>query len=248
MPNERSLKMENRKIMSLWPTNKKRYDDSWQRIFGCQYKQIPLNNNNNKFILVDEDDFDAVSKYIWTYHKISNREEAVTQDKTTKKQIKIHRMILNLIASDKVFVDHINHNGLDNRKCNLRICSNKQNQANQLVKAGGSSIYKGVRYNHGKWEASIGDNGNYVYIGSFDNELDAAKAYDQKAVELNGEFALINFPNARRCPTCGSCGYIKKEFTCGICLDKGFHLDWSPTEKRFIETVCLYCGSGKKKI
>ena len=104
-------------------------------------------------------------------------------------------------------VDHINHNGLDNRRENLRVATQSQNSANgQKAKTWRgrpvSSAYKGVckinnegKWNHGKWHCSIKENGKKLFMGYFDNEEEAARTYDAKAKELHGEYAYLNFPD-----------------------------------------------------
>lgn len=89
-------------------------------------------------------------------------------------------------------VDHINGNKLDNRKSNLRICTDAENARNSSKKSGN---FKGVQWRSDKhkFRARIMDNGKEIFIGYFTNEIEAAKAYDTKAKELFGEFARLNF-------------------------------------------------------
>jgi hypothetical protein len=91
-------------------------------------------------------------------------------------------------------VDHINHDGLDNRRCNLRVCSHAENVRNQRGQYGRSSRYKGVSRDRrlGKWRAQIWHNGKHTYLGLHDSETAAAEAYNAKARELFGEFAYLN--------------------------------------------------------
>jgi len=218
----------------------KKYAEAWDNLYGVV--EVPL--TQNKVAWVDKEDFDLVSKYIWCAHKGSGeRWEAVAYDPKIKKQIKMHRLIMGLTKKDKVFVDHINHNCLNNRKSNLRIISNRRNQGNQKIKTGGTSEFKGVRWHKGnkKWEAQIQNNGKYEYIGNFDVEIDAAKAYDKRAIEIFGDCALLNFPLKKICPTCGGDGFLKEDIKCNICFDKGWHLDWNAVQKKFIKTKCLFC-------
>jgi hypothetical protein len=104
----------------------------------------------------------------------------------------MHREILN--ASDGMECDHINHNGLDNRKVNLRLCTHQQNCFNKKPQPNNTSKYKGVAWNDEskKWQASIMHNGRKIHIGYYDYEADAAIAYDDYAAELFGEFAYLN--------------------------------------------------------
>jgi hypothetical protein len=98
-------------------------------------------------------------------------------------------------------VDHWNHLPLDNRRANLRIATNPQNQANSGSR-GGSSRYKGVSWNARKelWLVHFRANGRYHYVGYFEDEFEAAKAYDAAAVQVSGEFAQTNFFVTRPTP------------------------------------------------
>ncbi len=92
-------------------------------------------------------------------------------------------------------IDHINRNPSDNRLCNLRLATKSQNSAN-VRSIGKTSQFRGVSWYKeiGKWQVSVGKNRKVWCIGYFENEVDAAKAYDAKATELHGEFANLNFP------------------------------------------------------
>jgi hypothetical protein len=109
----------------------------------------------------------------------------------------MHRVIMNAPADR--FVDHKHGEGLDNRKENLRIVTCAQNQYNRrkMTTRQTSSKYKGVyfRKNYKKYCAQIRYKGKRMHLGYFDNETDAAKAYDEAAKKLFGEFARLNFPN-----------------------------------------------------
>lgn len=146
-------------------------------------------------VIVDDDDYDKVNKYHWCFggsvvgYKKHER-------RTGQRLILIHRLIMN--PEDCSVVDHINHNRLDNRKKNLRVCSKKQNARNCLKPKGKhTSIYKGVRYknDHGRrkrWNAHIKYNYRQIFIGTYKTEKEAAKAYNDKATELFGEYAYLN--------------------------------------------------------
>lgn len=105
----------------------------------------------------------------------------------------MHREIMDV--PKHLVCDHINHNGLDNRKNNLRTCTRQQNTHNQKPRKKGTSKYKGVDWNkrQKKWRARIYYRGKCHYLGYFNNEIDAALTYDKKAKELFGEFACLNF-------------------------------------------------------
>ena len=107
--------------------------------------------------------------------------------------ILMHRLIMN--PEKGIQVDHRNHNGLDNTRKNLRLCTSSQNHGNirNLYKTDKSkSVYKGVDWSmsHSRWRARIANK----HIGRFREEIEAAKAYDRAALAMFGEFANLNFP------------------------------------------------------
>jgi hypothetical protein len=122
-----------------------------------------------------------------------------------RETITMHQAVMGV--ANGVSIDHINHNGLDNRRCNLRIATatqNNQNKRRHRRKVEASSGFKGVKTvaSSGKWQASIqlinpnyGNRSRGFLIGSFDDPVTAARAYDVAAVHFYGEFACLNFPD-----------------------------------------------------
>lgn len=168
-------------------------------------KKLPL--TQGKFALVDNDDFKFLSAYKWYARFDGLNYYAVRNGRYTKYgrvPIQMHRVIIN--ASKGMFVDHINHNGLDNRKKNLRLCNKAENCRNQKIRANKTSQYKGVHLYKGTgrnfayraWRASISFEGRCICIGDFKLESVAALAYNKKAKELFGEFAYLNKLKSRR--------------------------------------------------
>ena len=165
--------------------------------FGYPFRRIPL--TQGKYAIVDPEDYERLSKHKWHLQRTNQTFYAVRTAKRTERPrrqaIWMHRCILP--PPQGMFLDHINHNGLDNRKANLRIATAAQNARNRrkmVLKT--SSKYKGVSYHAGmkKWCASIRVNGQYKYFGLFHDEIDAAKAYDAAARKYHKEFAVLNFP------------------------------------------------------
>lgn len=154
-------------------------------------KQILL-SNSDKVALVDDEDFELVSQYNWTLAIVGKTTKSYYA--ITKGSLSMHVLITSSTLGFQV--DHINHNGLDNRKENLRLATSSQNAANSRRSVTNrSSKYRGVNWEAGAWRAKIYLNGKRTHLGRFANSEDAAKAYDDAARILFGEFAMLNFPN-----------------------------------------------------
>ncbi len=154
------------------------------------YVLIPLGNGGTT--IVDREDAVRVMPYSWQYIKRPKDRTAYAQARMNRKIIKLHRFILGTLAG--IEVDHINHDGLDNRKANLRECTRRQNAQNRPVARGRK--YKGVTHlAGGKWRVGIRVGGKTVHVGVFQDQVSAALAYDQAARKHHGKFALCNFPS-----------------------------------------------------
>jgi hypothetical protein len=103
----------------------------------------------------------------------------------------MHRFIMGTASSPDKQVDHINMDGLDNRRGNLRVCDNSLNQANTRKRSDNSSGFKGVSRNGSKWRAYIQKNKKWRHIGNYSTPEEAHEAYSQAAKESFGEFARI---------------------------------------------------------
>jgi hypothetical protein len=155
-------------------------------------KLIPL--TQGKFAIVDAEDYDWLVQYKWHCQRADNRFYAVRRQHGKEARIPMHRQIMH--ASKGQLVDHIDGNGLNNRKSNLRFCSAAQNAWNRRPDRCCYSRYKGITWskNHKKWHAHITKSGRSMYLGHFDDQAEAAIAYDRKAEQLFGQFAYLNFP------------------------------------------------------
>lgn len=151
-----------------------------------QVKRIPLDDGH--YALVDPADYQWLIQWNWRYHNgYAGRQER-------GRVVYMHRQILDPPKTH--VVDHANRNKLDNRRANLRVCTRGQNIRNQAAKRGSKSPFKGVEYNRrrGKYQARIRYNGKRIWLGTFTDETDAARAYDQAAQKYFGPFAHLNFP------------------------------------------------------
>lgn len=155
--------------------------------------QVKCKNKLFKVLIDDEDKFilDYIC-YIVPRGKNSNTfycEAFINR----KNKIGIHRLIMK-VNNSKLSVDHINGNGLDNRKENLRICSHKENLRNSRKPKNNTSGYKGVSWDksRNRWKAYIIFDYKFKYLGRFKIKKDAALAYNKAAKDLFGEFAKLN--------------------------------------------------------
>ena len=164
--------------------------------YGYAFRRIPL--TQGKYAIVDPEDFGRLNKHKWHVAKGNNTFYAVRCVGPSKGRIRIrmHREVIH--PPDHLVVDHINHNGLDNRKANGRPATRAQNNRNKLIvrKMNSTSKYKGVSRWKGKnkWRVRIKLDGEQKHIGYFKDEIQAAKAYDKAAKMYHGEFASLNFP------------------------------------------------------
>ena len=157
-------------------------------------KKIQLTQGENT--IVDDQDVGIVNKHKWHILRGRNTFYAVRNVQIAKitKSIYLHRLLLGLSRGDKQEVDHINHDGLDNRKKNLRIVDHRKNQWNTYPRADCLSKYKGISWDNQrkKWQARCMVNGHRYCLGRFDNEIDAAAIYNYFARICFGEYAHLN--------------------------------------------------------
>lgn len=160
--------------------------------------RIPL--TRGEWAEVDVRDLAVVEGRNWTT-KINGRSVyAVTRSDAPGvpgRHIKLlHREVMGLERGDSRHIDHIDGDGLNNRRSNLRFVTRQQNQTNGRSHRDATSQFKGVGWykRDGTWQAQIRINGRYRFLGRFDSEIEAARVYDAAAHEAWGEFAHLNFP------------------------------------------------------
>lgn len=150
--------------------------------------------------LVDGNMFDTLCAHSW--HVVNTARPGAhrrlyVRGTVNGKPVYLHREVMRLAGLDveNRKVDHINGNPLDNRRCNLRLCTDAENLRNQRIRrVPKTSRFKGVSQskNHNRWRASIFKDYKRVHLGYFDTPEQAARAYDAAAVELHGNFARTN--------------------------------------------------------
>lgn len=152
-------------------------------------------------LIYDDQDEELIYQYSWIIFKNPKRNvyyahtNLYIDDKRTTRFF--HRLLLG-ITDSKIHVDHINHNGLDNRRENLRICSHTENMRNRRLSLDQSSQYKGVYLDkrtsrkRSPWTARIRVNTKMIHLGCYFTEEDAALSYNTAALQYFGEFAFLN--------------------------------------------------------
>ncbi len=158
-------------------------------------KEIPL--SKGKVALVDDEDYERVTAIKWAASQTGKKwygRGHIPGSGKNGKCFSLHRFVSGASSGEEV--DHINGDGLDNRRSNLRICTSQQNKRNMAKQSGKSSKFKGVSYNksHRRFEAYITVSYKRVRLGMHACEEAAARAYDAAALAAFGEFAKTNFP------------------------------------------------------
>lgn len=160
---------------------------------------VPIAVVGGLVAFVDPEDVDLVTPYNWrprTIHGVTYATAYVPESWQERRQREtfMHRLIMN--AERGQTVDHRNGNGMLNTKANLRLVTPVQHSYNRAAHRSGTSQYKGVSWHtrRGKWVVQIRYDGKHHFIGYFDDEVEAALAYDEAAKRGQGEYARLNFP------------------------------------------------------
>ena len=155
-------------------------------------REIPL--TQGKVALVDDEDYEWLNQCDWLHTPSGSRSDAMRWSKEAGERVALymHREIM--AAPATVDVDHVDRDGLNNRRRNLRLATRSQNLRNSKKRNGCSSRYKGVSFSRyrGKWEAYIHVDGRKLNLGLFIEEAAAAHAYNEAAEIHFGEFARLN--------------------------------------------------------
>ena len=164
--------------------------------YGYAFRRIPL--TQDRFAIVDPQDYPRLSRYKWRLCRTKGKnvlyaERSVRLPGGRYSRLLMHRQLIK--APEGYVIDHINGNGLDNRRANLRLATVAQNAWNSR-KRNPHSGYKGVCFasDKGLWRAAIVCHGRRIHLGYFKDKITAAKAYDSAAIKYYGEFAKPNFP------------------------------------------------------
>lgn len=153
-------------------------------------RQIALKNGG--VALVDDVDYDALSVYVWRLSPYGYAVRRVSYG-DRESDVRMHRQILGLLENKSAIVDHIDGNRLDNRRTNLRVCTQTENSRNRRRHTNNTSGYKGVsKRPSGSYRAQIKVDGKKIHLGTFASAEEAHKAYCNAARKYHGEFFRPN--------------------------------------------------------
>lgn len=158
--------------------------------FPCATMKEIRVSGSDRPALVDDEDYLIASRFNWHLNNSGYAAKSIHPTRLTNTTILLHRVLMGVKKGQ--FVDHINHDTLDNRRLNLRIVTLGQNCCNRIKVAKATSKFKGVGFIDGKFRARINFQRRSTYLGVFDSEIDAAEAYNKAASALHGEYACLN--------------------------------------------------------
>lgn len=164
-------------------------------------RKIPV--GKGLFAIVDSRDYKSLVNHKWHHKRSEHSIYAYTNINTGRRRkngkflyygMPMHRMILD--PPKNSFVDHIDGNGLNNTRKNIRVCTQTQNAKNRHRQKSSKAPYKGISFckQSKKWRPRISVKGKNISFGLFSCPVAAARAYDEKAIQHHGEFARLNFP------------------------------------------------------
>jgi hypothetical protein len=157
------------------------------------YRFIPLTQGQNT--IVDTKDFPLLAQWPW-YARWDSHTRSFYAVRTPRRGANLVHMAQTILRIQSPYeADHINHDTLDNRRCNLRPATRAQQMMHRRKGANNTSGFKGVSWDKSRsvWHVGIGVEGRWLNIGRFDTAEEAARAYDEAAKQYHGEFAHLNF-------------------------------------------------------
>ena len=163
-----------------------------QLVFDIERTCWRVELSQGLFALVDETDLEKVVKLNWHALADEHTHYAIAHVRTGGRYVrswKMHRYLLE-IDSPKLIIDHVNGNGLDNRRCGLRTCTNAENLRNRRVSSNSRSRLKGAYWceQGQRWRSSVLEDGKQKHLGYFDTPEEAHAAYCAEAQKLHGDF------------------------------------------------------------
>lgn len=151
--------------------------------------EVEINGTDEPALLSTREDYDLVRQFRWYMAGNGYAASNLGGSRTY-----LHRFIMRDQLAHGLVVDHINRDKLDNRRENLRVCTQQQNVQNR--RRWGRSPYRGVLPSKGRWKVQVSIDGITTYFGTYDSAEEAARIYDNRARAFYGEFANLNFPDA----------------------------------------------------
>ena len=185
-------------------------------------KVLPLYDRADNFLdwaLVDDDVFERAEQYTWrreSYERKNGEPREYAFASIDGVRTRLHHLVMGLPTVDEDVIDHRNHDGLNNLKCNLRQASGRQNGQNAYKPWDSLSEYIGVTPKKNYWGAACGG----VYLGQYETEIEAATAHDQAAIRMYGEGALTNGFSEEDVPKRVSCR-LDRELPLGVTRGPG---------------------------
>lgn len=164
-------------------------------------REIPLRGKygNGKFAIIDDEDFGRVIQHKWFLSKKRETGHQYIRTRIGKEDVRLHRFIVN--APKRFFVDHINRDTLDNRKWNLRLCTNSENQMNSIKRKNkmdinGLSVPKGIKYDKSRpnkpWIGRVSVNGKRYSTKGYTTIEECLDEYKKLSRKYFGDFARIS--------------------------------------------------------